>query len=122
MIGNKRYIANELIKKANSLRATAEILRCRAEYLHGDKTFALEHAKEIDIQAASIYERAETLFCELIQNNEPEEERDWVCEKCGLEHGRNPAGEGATWHMGKCEACGDITLVTEQRDFLCPTY
>jgi len=41
---------------------------------------------------------------------------DWVCLDCGKKHGRR-VPEMATWHIGKCDACGQEKEVTEPRDF-----
>ena len=40
----------------------------------------------------------------------------WVCAKCGLKHGNHPASV-STWHINKCDVCGESLPVTEPRDF-----
>lgn len=41
---------------------------------------------------------------------------NWICSPCGRELGtRLP--EYATFHMGRCDYCGDERAVTEPRDF-----
>ena len=47
-----------------------------------------------------------------ISPNQP----DWVCYDCGKKHGSFKCGM-ATWHKGKCGACGEERSVTEPRDF-----
>jgi hypothetical protein len=42
---------------------------------------------------------------------------NWICNACGLRHGRKRAGEGTTWHHGKCDVCQQPATVTEPRDF-----
>lgn len=41
----------------------------------------------------------------------------WVCMDCGKEHGRSRPSECCTWHVGKCDICGQTKEVTEPRDF-----
>jgi|688.fasta_scaffold01478_39 hypothetical protein len=43
----------------------------------------------------------------------------WICNNCGKEHGNRPEGNpyGATYHMGTCGICGEVSEVTEPRDF-----
>lgn len=40
----------------------------------------------------------------------------WVCHPCGNRHGFKKCGV-ATWHENTCGICGQITSVTEPRDF-----
>lgn len=44
---------------------------------------------------------------------------DWICKTCGCFYGNRPSGNpyGATWHKDKCDVCGEVTEVTEPRDF-----
>jgi hypothetical protein len=44
---------------------------------------------------------------------------DCICAPCGRAYGRNPEGNsfGATYHLGKCDVCGEATEVTEPRDW-----
>ena len=40
----------------------------------------------------------------------------WICSPCGKKHGtRVPTM--ATFHLGKCDYCGEETAVTEPRDY-----
>jgi hypothetical protein len=41
----------------------------------------------------------------------------WVCVDCGLKYGRTPEGHVATYHIGKCDVCGEEKAVTEFRDY-----
>lgn len=40
----------------------------------------------------------------------------WVCHPCGTKWGRKECGI-ATWHIDTCGICGNITSVTEPRDY-----
>ena len=44
---------------------------------------------------------------------------DWICSDCGREHGKRPDGNpyGATYHEDTCDVCGEVTEVTEPRDY-----
>lgn len=41
---------------------------------------------------------------------------EWICAACGIKYGRHACGI-ATWHSGKCDVCGEESIVTEPRDF-----
>ena len=41
---------------------------------------------------------------------------EWICMECGKRYGRKSIGI-ATWHEDMCDICGEITSVTEPRDF-----
>ena len=49
---------------------------------------------------------------------------DWVCHDCGIKARGRPLAEWAcpTWHMGRCDVCGEIKEVTEPRDFNFPEF
>ena len=40
-----------------------------------------------------------------------------ICTNCGKRLGNKEPGQGATWHAGVCEKCGEKSYVTEARDF-----
>lgn len=40
----------------------------------------------------------------------------WVCYTCGDRHGFKKCGV-STWHDDECGVCGEVTAVTEPRDF-----
>lgn len=40
----------------------------------------------------------------------------WVCGDCGQKHGRRSAGI-CTFHIGECDICGRVEMVTEPRDY-----
>jgi hypothetical protein len=40
-----------------------------------------------------------------------------ICSPCGQKHGRVIEGHVATFYPGKCEWCGQETIVTEPRDY-----
>ena len=43
---------------------------------------------------------------------------DFICEDCAiLGGGKIPKDNLACWHIGKCSACNNKTLITEPRDF-----
>ena len=44
---------------------------------------------------------------------------DWICNSCGRTHGKRAEGNpyGATYHIGTCDVCREVTEVTEPRDF-----
>lgn len=58
----------------------------------------------------------------------------WVCHKCGItanyltclkRYGRPPkkaAFDISTYHIGKCDICGQIIEVTQSRDFFHPDF
>jgi hypothetical protein len=42
----------------------------------------------------------------------------WICRPCGETHGRRtPEGHISTWHEDICGICGNVTEVSEPRDF-----
>jgi hypothetical protein len=42
----------------------------------------------------------------------------WICRPCGERHGRRtPKGHVSTWHEDICGICGNVTEVSEPRDF-----
>lgn len=50
----------------------------------------------------------------------------WVCQECGEEARQRTMKSGvkhcgraklSTWHVGKCDVCGETKPVTEPRDF-----
>jgi hypothetical protein len=41
---------------------------------------------------------------------------DWVCSECGMKHGRHNPGI-ATWHIGRCDICGEEKSVTDSWSF-----
>jgi hypothetical protein len=41
---------------------------------------------------------------------------EWICKPCGDKYGNRPVGL-ATWHVDTCDVCGEVTEVTEPRDF-----
>jgi hypothetical protein len=41
---------------------------------------------------------------------------EWVCNPCGRKYGNGPVAL-ATWHQDVCGICGELTGVTEPRDF-----
>jgi len=49
--------------------------------------------------------------------SEPKQYPQWVCIDCGNRYGRKLPARMATWHNGKCDACGKDKAVTEPRDF-----
>lgn len=57
------------------------------------------------------------------KNKEAEVYPDWVCAICGDKYGYHEA-DVATWHINKCDICGEDSIVTEPRDFgfLNPTW
>lgn len=40
----------------------------------------------------------------------------WICSPCGRKYGRRECGI-STWHEDDCGVCGQVTLVTEPRDY-----
>lgn len=40
----------------------------------------------------------------------------WVCIKCGLKYGRRRTLV-STFHLGKCDICGEEKSITEIRDY-----
>ena len=43
---------------------------------------------------------------------------DWICAPCGHTHGRFPHQyRVSTYHTDTCGVCGEVTSVTEPRDF-----
>lgn len=50
------------------------------------------------------------------QEKNPKPYPSWVCHACGDKFGRKKSGI-ATWHLGKCDVCGNADNVTEPRDF-----
>jgi hypothetical protein len=46
------------------------------------------------------------------------EQPAWVCIDCGMKYGRRiTPNHLATFHIGRCEVCGETKPVTEPRDF-----
>ena len=45
---------------------------------------------------------------------------NWICSDCGHKYGRYPENHISTWHIGKCDYCGQEKAVTEPRDFRHP--
>lgn len=43
-------------------------------------------------------------------------EANWVCHDCGIKYGE-PRDCYATYHLGKCDVCGEEKAVTEPRDY-----
>ena len=39
------------------------------------------------------------------------------CINCGKRKGNKEPGNGATWHAGVCDGCGEKGYLTEARDF-----
>jgi hypothetical protein len=46
----------------------------------------------------------------------------WVCADCAVAAGGKLRTANATWHTGKCHACGLTKSVTEPRDFGHPKF
>lgn len=47
----------------------------------------------------------------------------WTCADCAIEAGGStPSGHISCWHDGECSICGEITAVTQPRDFRYPKY
>lgn len=46
----------------------------------------------------------------------------WVCNECGLKASKGRQYKVSTWHIGKCEVCGEEKEVTESRDFFYPKF
>ena len=44
-----------------------------------------------------------------------------VCNRCATDAG-GVCNHPATWHVGKCDVCGNETAVTEPRDFGYPKF
>jgi hypothetical protein len=43
---------------------------------------------------------------------------DWICRPCGFAYGRFPSQDRVScWHEDTCGICGEVTEVTEPRDF-----
>jgi hypothetical protein len=40
----------------------------------------------------------------------------WICLECGIKHHKQKESV-STFHLGKCDVCGMIRVVTEGRDF-----
>lgn len=45
-----------------------------------------------------------------------------VCRDCGLKASNGKCFEVSTWHVNKCEVCGEEKEVTESRDFFYPKF
>jgi hypothetical protein len=43
----------------------------------------------------------------------------WICRDCGMKYG-TPRGGVSTFHVGRCEWCGEEKAVTEDRDYNYP--
>lgn len=41
---------------------------------------------------------------------------DWICYECGMKYGRSEPRK-STWHIGRCDICGETKSVTQPRDF-----
>ena len=46
----------------------------------------------------------------------------WVCRECGLEASGGRCFEVSTFHVAKCDVCGEKKPVTESRDFYYPEF
>lgn len=46
----------------------------------------------------------------------------WVCNDCGLKASGGRCFEVSTYHMDKCDVCGELKAVTEPRDFYYPDF
>ena len=46
----------------------------------------------------------------------------WVCADCGLKASGGRCFEVSTYHVGKCDVCGQEKPVTEPRDFYYPEF
>jgi hypothetical protein len=45
---------------------------------------------------------------------------DWICSDCGMKYGK-PRTDVSTFHMAKCDVCGNKKSVTQPRDYGYPT-
>lgn len=46
----------------------------------------------------------------------------WVCCECGLKASGGRCFEVSTYHMDKCDVCGEEKMCTEPRDFYYPDF
>ena len=49
---------------------------------------------------------------------------EWLCSECGhkAQQDKDKISAFATWHMHYCDVCGDMSPVTQPRDFGYPDF
>jgi hypothetical protein len=78
--------------------------------------FVLSEASKAKIQAYNKVIRLINKFMNKKKLQKIREEGYLTCSDCGLKYGR-ASGVCATFHIGKCDVCGEKKYVTEFRDF-----